>query len=98
MNPTRNHEVLGLIPSLTQWIKDLALREMWCRSLTWLRSGVAEAVVYSSDWTSSLGTSTCCACGPKKTKEEKRKKWVGGRKRKEEKAIVNQRVVCLRLR
>ena len=25
MNPTRNHEVVGLIPSLAQWIKDLAL-------------------------------------------------------------------------
>ena len=25
MNPTRNHEVEGLIPSLSQWVKDLAL-------------------------------------------------------------------------
>ena len=25
MNPTRNHEVLGLIPGLAQWVKDLAL-------------------------------------------------------------------------
>ena len=25
MNPTRNHEVLGLIPGLDQWVKDLAL-------------------------------------------------------------------------
>ena len=24
-NPTRNHEVLGSIPGLTQWVKDLAL-------------------------------------------------------------------------
>ena len=24
-NPTRNHVVVGLIPSLTQWVKDLAL-------------------------------------------------------------------------
>ena len=24
-NPTRNHEVSGLIPSLTQWVKNLAL-------------------------------------------------------------------------
>ena len=24
-NPTRNHEVVGLIPGLAQWIKDLAL-------------------------------------------------------------------------
>ena len=24
-NPTRNHEVVGWIPGLTQWVKDLAL-------------------------------------------------------------------------
>jgi len=25
MNPTRNHEVVGLIPVLTQWVKDPVL-------------------------------------------------------------------------
>ena len=25
MNPTRKHEVAGLIPGLTQWVKDLTL-------------------------------------------------------------------------
>ena len=24
-NPTRNHEAVGLIPGLAQWVKDLAL-------------------------------------------------------------------------
>ena len=43
-NPTRNHEVVGLIPSLAQWVKNLAWHELWCRSQTWLGSGVAVAV------------------------------------------------------
>ena len=52
-NPTRNHEVSGSIPGLSQWVKDWRCRELWCRLQTWLRSGVAVAVVqaggYSSD-------------------------------------------------
>ena len=30
-NPTRNHEVEGLIPGLDQWVKDLALLWLWRR-------------------------------------------------------------------
>ena len=41
-NPTRNHEVAGSIPGLTQWVKDLML--LWCRSQTQLRSRVAVAL------------------------------------------------------
>ena len=45
-NPTRNHQVAGLIPGLAQWVKDLPFsHELWCRSQTWLGSGVAVAVV-----------------------------------------------------
>ena len=29
MNPTRNHEVLGSILDLAQWVKDLVL--LWCK-------------------------------------------------------------------
>ena len=39
---TRNHEVVGLIPGLAQWVKDLS--ELWCRSQTRLGSSVAVAV------------------------------------------------------
>ena len=53
MNLTRNHEVVGSIPGLTQWVRSLAslggLRiqhccELWCRSQTWLGFDVAVAV------------------------------------------------------
>ena len=30
-NLTRNHEVVGSIPGLPQWVKDLALLWLWCR-------------------------------------------------------------------
>ena len=34
VNATRNHEVAGSIPGLTQWVYDLSC-ELWCRSVLW---------------------------------------------------------------
>ena len=52
-NLTRNHKVVGLIPGLAQWDKDLELLELRCRSQTCLGSQVVVALawagVYSSD-------------------------------------------------
>jgi len=66
---TSIHEDAGSILGLAQHC-----RELWCKSKTWLGSGVAMAVVkasgYSSDWTPSLETSICHGCSPKKKKKK----------------------------
>ena len=43
-NPTRNHEVAGLVPGLAQWVNIQRCRELWCRLQTQLGSRVAEAL------------------------------------------------------
>ena len=35
----------GSIAGLAQWVKDWCCCELWCRSQTWLGSGVAVAVL-----------------------------------------------------
>ena len=45
MNLTRNHDIAGLIPGLTWWVRIWHCCELWCRSQTCLGSGVGVAVV-----------------------------------------------------
>ena len=67
----------GLIPSLTQWVKDPALPQAAgvgrrCSLdlvVLWLAAGSG-----SSDVTASLGTSMCLSCGLKKNEERERER------------------------
>ena len=45
LEPHRNHEIVGSIPGLAQWVKDLHCHELWCGSQMWLGSRVAVSVV-----------------------------------------------------
>ena len=46
-NPIWNHDVVGSIPSLAQWVRIWHCHELWRRSQKRLRSDVAEAAVGS---------------------------------------------------
>ena len=63
------------------WLSGLRIQhchKLWFRSQTQFGSGIAvlveQASGYSSDWTSSLGTSICFRCRLKKTKRKKERK------------------------
>ena len=40
---------MGLIPGITQWVKDPRLLKLLCRSQIWLESSVAVAVVEAAE-------------------------------------------------
>ena len=71
--------------------------ELWCRSQTQLRSGIAVALVqvssYSSDLTPGLGISMCHRCGPKKQSKAKQNKTKDGRQKIKEDWILEAPVV-----
>ena len=71
---TSVHDDVGLIPGLAQQFRDPHCHKLWHRSQMWLGSCVAVAMVSagscSSNLTPSRGTSICCMCGPKNTKNK----------------------------
>ena len=62
MNPTRNHKVAGLIPALTQCVKDLALLWLW-------RGPAATAPIRPLAWEPPYATGVVL----KRQKEKKKK-------------------------
>ena len=84
-NPTRIHEDADSIPASLSGLRIHGCHELWRRLQTQLRSCQWGR---SSDLTPNLGTSICCGCSLKKTKNQKKKKsgsysyhrpmWFGG--------------------
>ena len=63
MKPTGNHEVVGSIPGLAQWVGDPTLLWLWHRP-------AATAPIRPP----CLGISICRGCGPRKAKKSQKKK------------------------
>ena len=65
MNSTRNCEVVGSIPGLSQWVQDLALLWLWCRL-------VAVALIRPLAWEPPYATGAALEKAKRQKKEKKK--------------------------
>ena len=72
-NLTSIYEGAGLIAGLVQWVGSRVIVSSAIGCRCGLDPEVAVASGHSSNLTSSLGTSICRGCGPKKTKSKQTK-------------------------
>ena len=68
MNPTRNQEVVGSIPGLTQWVKDLAWLWLW-------RRPAATAPIIPLAWEPPYAVGAALEKGKKTKKQKKIQLW-----------------------
>jgi len=85
-NPTRNHEVAGLIPGLTQWVEDPVLPMtcgVVCRhgsDMTWLwRRPAAVALIGPLAWKPPHAAGAALKSKKKKKKKVKKKERMSAR-------------------
>ena len=69
-NPTRNHEVAGLVPALAQWVNDPALLWLWRRPVA---TAPIQPLAWEPPYAAGAAQEIATTTKDKKTKKQKNK-------------------------